>query len=178
MEMQHRTSLTMNPVTQLPTKPRWRWGNCCRVRCGPLRRIQGTQGKYSSTSNKVFSSGRQTSYIASRLKVVYSKASSLRRKRIRRTQHAGLRTASHHVFRGLGGTQLGPAQVRPAQKLGDRPLHLEVHLDAVFTHLPLPHLRENRAPGEAGRWSSPWTTHQGPPTPLPNTSVNQEIGVP
>jgi hypothetical protein len=32
-----------------------------------------------------------------------------------------------------------------AQELGDRPLHLEVHLDAVFTYLSLSHLRENMA---------------------------------
>lgn len=89
-------------------------------------------------------------FAVSRLKVVYSKASSLKRKRIRGTQHAGLRAASHQVFRGLGGTQLGPAQVRPAQKLGDRPFHLEVHLDAVLTHLPLPHLCENRDPERLG----------------------------
>ena len=113
---------------------------------------------------------------ASRLEVVYSRAPSLRRTGIRRNQPAGLRAPSHHVFRGLGGTQLGPAQVRPAQKLGDRPLHLEVHLDTVFTHLPLPHLREHRAPGEAGRSAA-----LGPPTRgplLPDSGVNQEIGVP
>lgn len=54
----------------------------------------------------------------------------------------GTAEPSHQVVRGLGGTQLGPAQVRSAQKLGDRPLGLEVHLDAVLAHLRLPHLRE------------------------------------
>lgn len=57
-------------------------------------------------------------------------------------------TVSHQVFCGLGGTQLGPAQVRSAQKLGDGPFHLEVHLDAVLAHLWLPHLQENAQPGK------------------------------
>lgn len=53
---------------------------------------------------------------------------------------------SHQVFRRLGGAELGPAQVRSAQELGDRPLHLEVHLDAVVAHLGLPHLQDRGAP--------------------------------
>ena len=86
--------------------------------------------------------------------------------------------ASHHVFGGLGGTQLGPAQVRSAQKLGDRPLHLEVHPDAVLAHLRLPHLCKNTdpPPKRFAEGAAQWTTHQG--LPLPASSTNQEIRVP
>ena len=69
--------------------------------------------------------------------------------------------ASHHVFGGLGGTQLGPAQVRSAQKLGDRPLHLEVHPDAVLAHLRLPHLCKNTDPPPRGLQRG---RPSGPPT--------------
>lgn len=72
---------------------------------------------------------------------------------------------SHQVVRGLGGAQLGPAQVRSAQKLGDGPLGLEVHLDAVLAHRRLPHL-QGAGPGgvsEAGFGGRGLPSHRVPP---------------
>lgn len=41
--------------------------------------------------------------------------------------------------------------MRAAQELGDRPLHLEVHLYAVGAHLGLPHLREDTSREDQGQ---------------------------